>query len=596
MGGIVLTKDNLFSNLSDTDFLCGDIQQSYSPFCSSIGLLVHPEENGIGELVFHYNRATRTVFRKAIDFHAGYDCKASDFTQLHCTDNSLSLSFYDTNSFSVRCKSKNSVALFTEPDQATGTYWLDVSDPSVCFILGYSQNADARDPDSAVPFAIGIALQAGTSCVSDKSISIVPDKNDNIQFAVCVELLNYDLKRIRNRLTAAPTDIDEAAKATLCWAKKCVKDLSLPVIDDRQADMLRYSILGLLFNLTAAEGQLHRHVSAFPNRGTYPTHFLWDTCFQNLAYEELSLSLAEDLLLQNIDTQRADGKYPQFICSTWERPHDTQPALIGWAACRLAKKTKSKDFICKVIPSLEANTNWWLTQRMTDCGLIFTPGGLETGQDNSPRFDNGPAISADMNAFLLRQMYCISELYAMLDNTEKSNEWNRNADAYAIKIRDVLYSPRDMFFFDLDLHTRRQIPVVSPSGLLPIWAGNVLQEEEAKACIRRHLLSPESMFGPVPFPSVSYSDPTYDAADWWRGPMWLPIAYLMLECLERYGYKKERDLAAQRLCGIVWKDREMHELFQSKTGEGMGAAQQGWTCAVYLRLLRRLSSDAAGLL
>ena len=91
-------------------------------------------------------------------------------------------------------------------------------------------------------------------------------------------------------------------------------------------------------NLTKAPGNLSRCVSAFPSRGGYPTHFMWDIAFQNLAYELMDEKTAADTLLQLAYAIRPDGKIPQFLCSTWARPHFAQPALLGWAAERYTER------------------------------------------------------------------------------------------------------------------------------------------------------------------------------------------------------------------------------------------------------------------
>ena len=97
------------------------------------------------------------------------------------------------------------------------------------------------------------------------------------------------------------------------------------------------------------------------------------------------------------------------------------------------------------------------------------------------------------------------------------------------------------------------------------------------------------LFGDIPFPSVAYNEPTYDAAHWWRGPTWMSEAWLMLETLQKFGYQKEYAEAADRLFRMLLADGGMHELFNSRTGEGMGYEQQGWTCATYLALLKQRS-------
>ena len=589
---MLLDRRNLFT-YDHKPYECAEVQQSFSPCFSSIGILAKTGDTGLGALVLHYNRATRTLFHNVVECTLPYNSAASDFSQLVCGDGALKLSFFDKNAFTLQIRGRETVSIFCKADAFTNKCWYEDESPGGIVIHGYSKNADARDPDESVPFCIYVKVCKGYLFTKNGNIYLNPE-NGQILFHAVTACLEIDEDLMEATLRKAPPDADTAAAITVDWAKSLVSEFTLQVPDATQTEKLRFSVLGLLFNLTCAEGNLKRHISAFPSRGTYPTHFLWDTCFQNLAYERFSVSLAKDLLLQNVSMQRSDGKFEQFLCSTWSRPHDSQPPLIGWAALRIAQKTGDQSFIKTVLPSLEKNNQWWLTNRITDCGLIYTLGGLETGQDNSPRFDYGPTIAADMNAYLLHQMHACAALAGMIGDIGKARFWQKKAAQFAARIRQILYDPVDLVFYDRRLDTGENVRVLSPSGLLPLWAGDVLPLKEAKAAIQRTLLNEDRMFGKVPFPSVAYCDPTYRADDWWRGPTWMPIAYLMLECLAKYGFHKEKQIAAERLYAVIAADDDVHELFDSATGKGLGAAQQGWTCAIFIELLAMLYQNEDG--
>ena len=103
----------------------------------------------------------------------------------------------------------------------------------------------------------------------------------------------------------------------------------------------------------------------------------------------------------------------------------------------------------------------------------------------------------------------------------------------------------------------------------------------------------------------------------WRGPVWMPINYLILEALERYHHfygesmtvpmggaevslRQAADELRSRLAGVFLKDGNgrracmgqtivqagpsdvlFHEYFHAETGRGLGASHQtGWTALV----------------
>ena len=233
---------------------------------------------------------------------------------------------------------------------------------------------------------------------------------------------------------------------------------------------------------------------------------------------------------------------------------------------------------------LAKNNEWWLTQRITEYGLICCPDGLETGQDDSPRFDDGPVLAVDMNSYLLDQMRATAYFCRLAGDGAGAAQWETRAGDFAARMVKYLYDEKRNLFFDADPATGERRSLVTLSSLIPLWAGVPLPEERTKAMIEDYLLNENCFFGKVPFPCVAYCEPVYEPAHWWRGPTWMPVAWLMLEILEKYGYSAQRTAAARRLYGIMQKDGVLHELFDSATGEGLGCDEQGWTAAIFIRL------------
>ena len=95
-------------------------------------------------------------------------------------------------------------------------------------------------------------------------------------------------------------------------------------------------------------------------------------------------------------------------------------------------------------------------------------------------------------------------------------------------------------------------------------------------------------FGKIPFPCIAYDQDVYQPGKWWRGPTWLSLAWLMLEILEKYGFTEAYDHVCRVYYEMILKEGQLRELFHSQTGEGLGAYDQGWTAAVFIKLNRIL--------
>lgn len=582
---IKIDKNNLLEVLSRVNSY-ETLQETYSPFCSNIGLILDERSRGVDALWLHYNRFSRTLWEKLIDLPFAYSPERSDVTKLTFGDGEAALAFYGTDCFLLEYKGNETVGLFRQPSDRLPDCWVRSKDGSLVILQGYSANGDARDPDNSVCFLAGVRAVHGTLSVTEEGVTAVCDDTGRICLAFAFEFLEISEESLKEKLYRCPETVEEAAKRCGEHLLFCAGDLSLTAHTETEAAMIAKALHGLLFNLTRAPGDLVSHLSSFPNRGTYPTHFLWDTCFQNLAYELMNVRLVKDFLLQFAVNQRADGKYPQFLCSTWARPQETQPALIGWATLRFAGQCKENDFLFAMLSSLERNNDWWLSARMTSKGLVSCPHGLETGQDDSPRFDDGPTLATDMNSYLLSQLNATAALAESLGETDRAARWRMKADKLSAAMLRTLYCEEDNLFYDVNTATDQPVKIVSPVSLLPLWAGVGLPENKSRDMIERYLLSPEYLFGEIPFPSVACNEESYEADHWWRGPTWLPEAWLMLETLDKFSYTKEKEAAQKRLYEMLLKDVSMHELFDSQTGKGLGSEEQGWTCAIFLKLCK----------
>ncbi|NJM16576.1 MAG: hypothetical protein HC896_15465 [Bacteroidales bacterium] len=221
------------------------------------------------------------------------------------------------------------------------------------------------------------------------------------------------------------------------------------------------AIISLLFNSCKAPGNLEGHIAQFPNRGDYPTHFLWDACFHNLALDYMHPRLSKDALLLLAKNMRPDGKMPHFLCSTWMRPEDSQPPLVGWAALRYIKLHNDTAFAREILPCLLKNNEWWTQSRATRTGLVRANSALETGWDNSPRFDaSRHVIAADMNTYLWLQINAAKEIARLTNHTTKAEELSGQEKELANKMAEHLFDSETGLFYDKLVETQEFVKII----------------------------------------------------------------------------------------------------------------------------------------
>lgn len=77
--------------------------------------------------------------------------------------------------------------------------------------------------------------------------------------------------------------------------------------------------------------------------------------------------------------------------------------------------------------------------------------------------------------------------------------------------------------------------VLTPASFWPLFAGCATQEQADR--MAKLATDPNKLGGYFPFPSVSHDDPAFrPEGEYWRGSVWLPVAYMSIKALEAYGY------------------------------------------------------------
>lgn len=585
----------LFESVLQSETVYNRPMKSFSPCFSYFNIVTDERTAGIGSVCMDYNRRTARLWSPFIKIGQEtcqqYTARPDSVSLTTAEGSRMKVAYYERNAFLVSVVTNSQLVCFETAGGELGDVWGTCTARNEYVLHGYAYNRDPRDPDPQVGLVAGIRVLNGKLSVEGERVIITPDTENKIVAAVVFGAGLYADKELSAAMKRAPRTVGQAVESTRKWMRECLGNMGeadISNVSEVDRRLISGAVLALTFNLCEMPGNLSGYISALPQRGNYTTHFTWDSCFQNLAYEKMNPRIARDSLLQLVKNMRPDGKIPQFLCCTWARPHEVQPPLISWAAKRLYSLTRDRAFLSEVFKALEINNRWWLTQRMTRYGLLYCPHGLETGQDDSPRFDQGAVLATDMNAYFLSQLRICAGFAEELGYPSKARNWRTQADTLATNIIRTLYDPDSNLFYDVSVSTGEMIKTVTPCGLLPLWAGVPLPEHVARDMIGKWLLNPDTLYGEYPFPSVAYNDPSYQPRKWWRGPLWLPEAWLMLELLQMYGMQSEYDSALGRLYSMIQKSGQMFEFWDSQTGEGLGSPEQGWTAAVYIRLFTEL--------
>ncbi len=323
-------------------------------------------------------------------------------------------------------------------------------------------------------------------------------------------------------------------------------------------------------------------VLIMPDKWEFPWLATWDSAFHAVTASLIDPELGADQLrfILSPDWQQPDGAIPcaEFVMD------DECPPVFSWAAWRLHEAGAGLDFLAEVYPGLAANHTYWKEELQVAEGL-FTGGFL--GMDNLPRADG--QAQADASAWMAFSARFLERIAEALEEEADAETYQRDVDIIAAAVNARLWDEERGFFYDRD-EDGTPILTKSYSGLLPLIAG-IVPDDRANRIL--DALRDESQFlSPHGIRSTSRDSVLYRSGyagargvnSSWRGAIWLPINYLLIEAIEPHDPAFAADLR-QRLVELVETDWErtgrFHEYFDAETGEGLGAdAQAGWTALV----------------
>ncbi len=358
------------------------------------------------------------------------------------------------------------------------------------------------------------------------------------------------------------------------------------------------------------------------------TVFGWDSFFNALELATVSGELAWAILLAGTRSRYPNGCVPNWRSRHGGTPDRSQPPIGSYAALRLYRTHPDPDTLAAVYPDLLAWCEWWAADKNgrprregltsglfawgSDTELVPGPGlvppweegasghqraAWESGQDDLPLWEEAEwdperqvfAMSAvDLCSYRALDLECLSRIARILGDDTTAD---RLAAAYRRLVETmnrVLWSEDAGLYLD-ELPSGPSTRVAA-SNFLPFIAG-VPTRRRARRMLDT-LCDPARFRGDRVLPTIARDDPAFDDQQYWRGSIWPPMNYLVLQGLRRYGFD---DLAHE----FAWKGARMfladrrrtgmcRENFDSRTGAGCGHRFQSWAPLFALGALEEL--------
>jgi hypothetical protein len=363
-----------------------------------------------------------------------------------------------------------------------------------------------------------------------------------------------------------------------------------------------------------AEGERRgvRYAYTRPSPSRYPWQWYWDSCFAAIVWRRFDRERSRAELETLLRACRPDGFVGHVIF--WDHPISLrrrvyynvasrsarmtgtiQPPLLAWA-WRIAVGDPAAE------PRIARHHEWLVENRDLDGdGLLWLVQPDESGLDSSPKFDpvwgrrahartRFPLLVAHNRRLAWDARRVRDAGGPVLCEVSTNVLWGlarlaMGEASITPALVDRLWDERRGLFLD----------EAQPGGLRPAvetWAALAplalpdLPEAIGRRLVEEHLLDPRRFWLPVPPPSVSAAERSFEPGRgpgwkrrYWRGPTWINAAWMLWIGLVRLGYRAEAEEMARRL-GEAVLSQGLREYYHPGTGEGLGARDFAWTSLI----------------
>ena len=162
-------------------------------------------------------------------------------------------------------------------------------------------------------------------------------------------------------------------------------------------------------------------------------------------------------------------------------------------------------------------------------------------------------------------------------------EW---ADQTSKAISERMWSTERQQFDPIDLVSSEHIPSATAAGFMPLFGVAATTEQAESLYERLNSLSFCALHQGNCFtiPNYDMAREEFDSKNYWRGPVWININWMLSQGLKSYGYQEKSDSMKKDLIQLPVRFG-FHEYFDSITGKGYGSDAFSWTTSLFIDLV-----------
>ncbi len=327
--------------------------------------------------------------------------------------------------------------------------------------------------------------------------------------------------------------------------------------------------------------------------------FGWDTFFNSLLIGIQDLELAKTQLRSVLSELPARGLVPNCATERGITVDRSGPPVGSYCVLKLYRQHGDRALLEESFDQLLGWNRWWMQYRDGNGDGLLDPGTdpepevarlgyqnhnlqaakYETGLDDSPMYDDivfnkqtntMELADVGINAIYALDCRALAEIARILGRGDEAEALQRKFERMARLINDELWDEQTGIYRNRGWDGRFS-ERLSPTSFYPLVAG-IAPPDRARRMVREHLTDPTAFWGQYGIPSISAKDPAYPEQKYWRGRIWPPMSYLVLEGLKQYGMAdlafEEARRSLQLFLGEWLEKNHVHENYNAVTGGG----------------------------
>ena len=381
------------------------------------------------------------------------------------------------------------------------------------------------------------------------------------------------------------SDIEAAAhSARREWEAWLSRLPAVPSARRAQAEVAWFN----MWSATVRAEGLYPHDTVLMSKRFMCAVWAWDHAFNAMSLAETCPELAWDQFWAPFALQAPTGVLPDMWNPNDETSYGvTKPPVHGLLLMHLLPHVRlDAGRLLQTYRGLCAWTEWWLQWRDSDGnGIPEYPMGCDSGWDNASIFDGdffteGP----DLQAFLWLQMDACADLAERIGDHAAAADWRRRGASHWQHYQKTRWNGHD-FTIHMANGSRDDEHPTCLLAVMPIVLGTRLDPSIMDMLVARLERDFLTLHGPA---TEALKSPKYDPNGYWRGPIWAPSTWLIVDGLLHAGRTELALRIARGFCDMCARAGGNYENYDALTGAGLCAPGYTWTAAVHLLFLRLL--------